>query len=688
MRRSSQTQRSGTVVAGAPRVVVLRPHWLGDALLAIGFVAFALGVVAMAVSRDWGAAPWYAGEVALLAAAGYVRAKRPDHPLPPWFCAGIGLGMVGFLLTDLVGWAADAGIPAGQLAWLNLAAQMSNALAAITVLPFIALFPTGEVRGRLEAHALEASWLLPVVPCLVLVATPVIALPPSDEGAVVANPMHITGFAITDGLAMTLIDLINVVFAIAAVLLVRRYRRSSPSERQSIRWLLLPVMFAAFMAALGAVFILPSTAAEVFTVAMSAVLGLSVALALLQPAGIDVDEVLRASLLYGLLWLLIAGAYTAVSELAGVEVGEWASLSWAVSVALLAALALQPFKTMLRRRPGRWLFGSFDDPRRAITRLGESLAETYDLETLLPQIGAALEEGLGVQWARVRLNAQEPLDDQRAALAVPIVLDNETLGVVEVGPKLKRELTDDDEAMVATLAAQAALAVRNVKLAKALQDRTTELTASRARLVRAEEIERRRIERNIHDGAQQELVALIGQSGRLRRRLNRDGVVAADDLEQLQSGLQQVLVELRQLSAGIHPSLLRDRGLLTAIEALAARHPVPTQVRTDGTMIDERLPTELEGAGYFTVAESLANSLKHANAEHCVVTLSRNGETMSIRIDDDGNGFVPHETNGNGLGNLSERLAAIGGVLTVSSQPGHGTSIAASMPLPSPSPRP
>jgi signal transduction histidine kinase len=273
------------------------------------------------------------------------------------------------------------------------------------------------------------------------------------------------------------------------------------------------------------------------------------------------------------------------------------------------------------------------------------------------------------------------MDQRTPVLAVPIILGDETLGVVECGPKTNGEFTDEDQAVVATLARQAALAVRNVRLTTQLSEQAAELAASRARLVRAEEAGRRRMERNIHDGVQQDLVALIGQAGRVRTQLEREPDAVAEQLALLQSGLERLLGDLRELSSGIHPSLLRDRGLLSAVEALAARHPIPVLVRADLSLRSFRAAEEIEGAGYYTVAESLANSLKHADASQVEVTLSRSNGSLQISIRDDGKGFDAPAPSGHGLANLSERVAALGGRLDITSTPDVGTTVSAELAL-------
>ena len=410
-------------------------------------------------------------------------------------------------------------------------------------------------------------------------------------------------------------------------------------------------------------------------------LAVSLALAFLRPERVDIDRVLRRSLVYGGLWLAIAAVYVGASAALGVAVGRRLSVGWAITLTVVATLALQPLRGRLERLADRWVFGTRTDPTRVIARLGATLEDTYELDSLLPSMASALEDGLGLEWARVVLEPFDSMDERSPVLTMQIILGDETLGVVECGPKTKGEFTDEDQAVVATLARQAALAVRNVRLTTQLSDQAAELAASRARLVRAEEAERRRMERNIHDGVQQDLVALIGQAGRVRTQLEREPDAVAEQLAFLQSSLERLLGDLRELSSGIHPSLLRDRGLLAAVEALAARNPVPVLVRADLSLRRLRFAQEIEGAGYYTVAESLANSLKHADASQVEVTLSRSNGSLHISIRDDGKGFDGVASYGHGLSNLSERLAALGGRLDVKTRPGLGTTVSAALAL-------
>ena len=401
-------------------------------------------------------------------------------------------------------------------------------------------------------------------------------------------------------------------------------------------------------------------------------LPLAIAVALLRPTLLDVDRLIRRSLVYGCLWAVIATVYVAAAAGLGLAAGRRLPLGLAIAIAVGATVIFQPARHWLERLADRWVFGRRADPSRLVARLGAALEDTVELESLLPRMADTLQEGLGLRWVRVRLDPAPLVGDDEPVLTVPIVLGDERLGVVECGPKRSAAFSVDDEAVVATLARQAALAVRNVRL-------TAELDASRVRLVRAQDAERRRLERNIHDGVQQDLVALIGHTAHVRSQLRRDPASGEDSLDELQEGLRRVIGELRELAHGIHPSVLGDRGLLEAIEALAARSTVPVSVRTDPALRGRRFAEEIEGAGYFTIAEALANVSKHASASHAEVSLVHSDGTLRIEVRDDGAGFDPLAAAGDGLANLADRLSALGCRLDVTSRAGEGTTVTASL---------
>jgi signal transduction histidine kinase len=248
---------------------------------------------------------------------------------------------------------------------------------------------------------------------------------------------------------------------------------------------------------------------------------------------------------------------------------------------------------------------------------------------------------------------------------------------IRVGAIIHDASLADEPGLVRAVAASAALALENERLEAELRARLDELQTSRSRLVEVSMFERRRLERDLHDGAQQRLVALSLQLGLAKRRLEEGQDVAAGAmLDAARDELARALEELRELARGIHPAVLTDRGLEPALEALAERAPLPVSL---DQMPAERLPAPVEAAAYFVVAEALTNVVKYAGASTAAVRIRRNGAYAVVEVRDDGVGGAD-PTIGTGLRGLADRLAALDGRLEVHSPPGEGTTVRAEVP--------
>jgi signal transduction histidine kinase len=235
---------------------------------------------------------------------------------------------------------------------------------------------------------------------------------------------------------------------------------------------------------------------------------------------------------------------------------------------------------------------------------------------------------------------------------------------------------DDAEEMVATIGSAAGLRMENERLAAELRARLEELRASRARIVEAGYQERRRVERDLHDGAQQRLLALSLNLRLARSRLEEDPAGAGELLDEATAELEEATAELRELARGIHPGLLTDRGLVPALEALAARAPVPVELTAE---VERRPAPAVEAATYFLVSEALANIAKHSGAERASVRVGQGNGSLTVEVIDDGNGGAdPH---GSGLRGLADRVAALDGDFSVADRDAGGTLVRASIPL-------
>jgi signal transduction histidine kinase len=315
------------------------------------------------------------------------------------------------------------------------------------------------------------------------------------------------------------------------------------------------------------------------------------------------------------------------------------------------------------------------------------LAGTYAADDVLPRMARILSEGTGAQagvWlesnARLARATSWPVDGKDVPqgelrggvpqipdvdLGVPVTHRGEVLGALSVAKAPGDRLTPAEESLVRDLASQAGMVLRNVRLIE-------DLKASRVRLVQAQDAERRRIERDIHDGARQQLVALQVKLGLAKRSVDD-----ADHLDgllvDLQAETNQALQDLRDLARGIYPPLLADQGLAVALQAQARKLTLPVTVEADAI---GRYPQEAEAAVYFCVLEALQNVAKYAGASSARVDLCSADGALTFEVTDDGAGFDPDQTpRGSGLTNMADRLAALGGEVEVQSTPGRGTTV-------------
>jgi signal transduction histidine kinase len=254
------------------------------------------------------------------------------------------------------------------------------------------------------------------------------------------------------------------------------------------------------------------------------------------------------------------------------------------------------------------------------------------------------------------------------------------VGRIECGPKLKGDYGPADQELLNTLGRQAALSIRNSQLTAELSDRLEELAASRMRLVQADYAARRRLERDLHDGVQQQLVGLLARLGLARNQLRRDHELAGSTLHDAQLDTQRALEAVQELARGIHPAVLTDRGLVEAVRERATRMTVPVEVRTDGVPPGTRFTSDLEGAAYFIVSEALANVLKHAAANRVEVRLKYWDERLMVEVEDDGCGFDVSHARVSGLRGLQDRVETLGGQFELKSQAGSGTVLRTELP--------
>ena len=343
----------------------------------------------------------------------------------------------------------------------------------------------------------------------------------------------------------------------------------------------------------------------------------------------------------------------------------------------------------------RVVYGKRANPYEVLTEFSSRVGGAYATEDVVPRMAQILGEGAGAKVARVwlrvgrelRPSASWPSDatalpnvstdgdavpTMHGAYAAAVRDRGELLGALSVEMPASDPMTPDKERLVADLASQAGLVLRNVALVE-------ELRESRRRLVAAQDHERRKLERNIHDGAQQQLVALAVKARLARQFVARDPAKTEEMLGQIEAETQTALDDLRDLARGIYPPLLADKGLGSALDAQARKAPLPVRVDADGV---GRLPQDVEAAVYFSCLEALQNVAKYAAASEATIRITRSPTLLTFAVTDDGRGFDPTAmASGGGLEGLGDRLATIGGTFDLRTAPGAGTTISGTVPV-------
>jgi signal transduction histidine kinase len=629
---------------------------------------------------------------------------------------------------------------------LVLVADITGNASVVAGIGLIGLFPAGLPETRTERLVLRgaatAAVALPVLSLVVFPTPPAALFEPAQPG--ILSPLYVPAANSLAPVVTALRYTFPVWVILGLVLLYLRYLRGSATSRRLIRWLIVGIASAfAIFAALTALSLLasgPLVTVTVFVLWGVAVLLVLVSLgAALSGSGLlGIDEATTRTLAYRTLWLLIAVAYVAAAAALGIVASRHLPDGAGMLLAAAAALAFQPVQRRLERLADRWVFGRRLDGYQVITRFGTLLESSPGPDDLLARLAAAIREGLALRWVRVRLELAPasrgvlpgssdpagPLDligspdlirspglagppDQADAAGtvaasgigladaadpahvVPLIQADLVLGRIECGPRRDGPLLEEDLRLLAHLAAQAATAVSNVRLSAELADRlavierqAAELAASRARLVNSTDAERRRIQRDLHDGPQQDLIVLTADLALARERLRRADPRTDDTLAQVQGDLLGLLARLREFAHAIHPPVLADQGLLEAIEAQASRLPLEVVIEADPELRGVRYPEHIETAAWYVVSEAMTNAVKHAAATRLRIRLAQRGGRLSVEITDDGRGFHPGAARGLGLTGLADRMAIVHGELCVGSRLGEGTTLSAEIPVP------
>ncbi|TDO45887.1 histidine kinase [Kribbella sp. VKM Ac-2527] len=459
---------------------------------------------------------------------------------------------------------------------------------------------------------------------------------------------------------------------VSAYYVVRRYRRATGRVRAQLKWLSLAGVAAVLypFVCLAEIVVTGDTGivATVFGVAALVSLPASVGVAMLRHDLYDVDRVLADTVTYGIVMVVLLGTYAVAAVSLGVVLGRDSAVVAAAATAV-CALILAPLRSRLQRVVDRRLY----PPRRAALLAIEDLQRRIHTEQAQPE---ELENAL-------RTALRDP--DLRVGLLVPGASGFvDATGTPVVGPQLVPVMLGGTQigvlasatgpAVLKAVAAGAASLVEVTRLRAELAGALREVEASRTRLVQAGDAERRRLERDLHDGAQQRLVSL-GMAMRLAQRHLGDGTIDVNRLlDQGVAELTTAIAELRQIAHGLRPTSLDD-GLHAALTAITQTLPIPVRLQIPS----DELPEELATTAYFVAAEAVTNAAKYSNATSIAVRVARSSIEIRIRIEDDGCGGA-RPRPGSGLAGLADRVAAVGGSLSMDSPAGRGTTIEAVLP--------
>ncbi len=501
------------------------------------------------------------------------------------------------------------------------------------------------------------------------------------------NPIANRGVAF---IALGGLILLGVCAILSIASLVVRSRTAGADERHQIRWIAIGAtvfITSWILSFLAQPLFGVSPAADAVVSSLMLVfycaIPVSIGIAILKYRLYDIDIVIRKALIVAVLAASFVSVYALVVGGVGALVATSSNSTLSFAAAAVAAVLFQPMLARARRFADRVVYGKRATPYEVLAEFSEHLADTYAADDVLPRTARVLAEGVGADRARVWLSvggdlrpvATWPHDADPARAddhTAEVRHQGELLGALSVAMPPSDPMDPAKEKLIADLAAQAGLVLRNVRLVE-------DLRGSRRRLVSAQDEERRKLERNIHDGAQQQLVALAVKARLARQLTDRDPEKAAQLLSQIEAETSHALEDLRDLARGIYPPLLADKGLAAALQAQARRSTIPVEVVPDGV---GRYPQEVEAAVYFSVLEALQNVAKYAGASRADVRLEQTGSALTFEVRDDGRGFDPASSGyGTGLQGIADRLAALNGSLRVASALGDGTTVTGVIPL-------
>jgi signal transduction histidine kinase len=650
-------------------------------------------------------------QAAIVGTLGALIAVRQPGNRVGWLLLAIAVSDVSHLLAGFVAIRGQlfGAAPGSWVEWPAWVFSITGTLGLFFLAVVILFFPNGRLlpgpRWRAAAGVVLAAILFLIAGSMVQ-GTP-IQVSPRLPG--IANLLVVPALNRVSGVgdALGTVSLLSLLLLLVAAVAIR-FRRSRGVERTQLRWF--AYVAAASLGLLVLSFPFPSGSFGDVTwaaglIGLTTLIPAAIGLAIMRHGLYDIDIFISRTLVYGSLAVFITAVYVGIAVGIGTLVGSGGKPNLALSILATAIVAIgfQPVRERVQKVANRLVYGQRATPYEVLSEFSGRVAETYAADEVLPRMARVLQEGTGAESATVWLrgiaelrpaatfpdamaaHASLPMRNGTlpalpgATRAVEVRHQGELLGALSVSKRRGEGLTPIEQKLVDDLAHQAGLVLKNVGLTADLQARLVDLRASRQRLVAAQDDERRKLERNLHDGAQQYLVAIKVKLGLAEMLLTKDPQKAMTTIQQLKGDADEALEGLRDLARGIYPPLLAEKGLPTALQAQARKATLPITIEADGI---GRFPQDTEAALYFCILEALQNIQKYAQASKAMVRLREDGDHLAVEVADDGCGFVVSTTaRGNGLTNMEDRLDALGGNLQVESTLGRGTTLRATVPV-------
>ncbi len=637
----------------------------------------------------------------------FVVAKRPGNRAG-WLFTATGVAHAVMFLGRQYGFHATdrQGNDLPGVEWVTWMGVWPLALVLVLAGVTLMCFPDGRLpsrRWRLVVAAMVGAG------ALLALASALWPVEYADNSLAVPHPLHVGGYDTAQRLWNLISPASYLLFQVAwAACVVTRLRRAGGDEARQLRWFVYAVAMGALAMAAGlAVFRSPALG-----VLAVPVVPLAAGVAIAKYRLYDIDPVINKTLVVGAMAGIITTGYVAVvvgfGRLVGVDPGPNPVL--ALVATAIVAIAFEPARRRVQRVADRLVYGDRPSPYEALARLSTQLSRGGRHADLFTGLASTVADGVGAAevtlWVGgdgelLAVASWPPPADQGTQLATaprelaslghdgrthvrPIEHQGSIRGAVTLTKAPGEVLTASDDRLLLDLAAQAGLVIDNAGLGAELQQRLHEISAQAAelqaaakRIVAAQYEARRRIERDLHDGAQQRLVTLALSLQAVSRRaasLGDDTLAGKVDEARLQ--LSEALTELRVMARGIHPAILTQEGLGAAFGFLAERASLPVQL---DVYLERRLPQDVEATAYLLVSEALTNAAKHSGASSIEVAARLRDGRLWIEVTDNGRGGADGNW-GSGLQGLSDRLATLNGRLTVHSPIDGGTRLSVEIP--------